>query len=640
MGEVRKATVIRARSFRTGAPPSPVATHTYFIGADGPRTDRLPVISLATDRDGFFDYDRGIYMLGKIFDDYRAAHPSEQLTGHTPANYTQRGPAWNRAASLEWFEPGPPGSPPGTLQRQFEQAVDLDIQGQSSRSFRQKSFGVKARDRYGDSGDLDYPIFTGLSRLGDGSPLESFRTLRLRNAGNDWEYAMLRDSWTHRMVRGLGLEIMNSRPAVIYLNGEFWGVLEVRENQDPLYIEAHYGIDDDEVIILYGPGSLEEGRSGDAQPYTDLLTFCQTRDLANAANYNHVAARVDVENCLRYFLTEIYFANIDWPQNNIRVWRRRLATPDASLGSGRDGRWRWLLFDLDLGSAHPWSAGAAENTLAVALSSTGRSGFNTPWGTAVLRGLLKNPAFKNDFINTAADFLNSHFASARAVALVNQMESELLPAMDEHIKRWQAPGTSVTSWRSRVGIVRNFAQQRTQNVRQHFIQSFALGGSGQLTVNVEGGTTRGRIRVNRLLIDATLPGANVAAPYPWVGTYFRNVPVQLEAVPESGWMFAGWTGIEAATPQATWNPSGAITATARFLAVPPDFVRIEYLDPEASVRLTLEGTPSATYTLQTSPDLVTWSDARDVTMASDGRAVAELTIDPGSGMSYFRAVSR
>jgi hypothetical protein len=417
-------------------------------------------------------------------------------------------------------------------------------------------------------------------------------------------------------------------------------VLEVREIQDPRYIEAHYGVDDDEVVILYGPGSLEEGRSGDATPYTDLISFCQTRNLAESANYDHVAARVDVENCLLYFLSEIYFANIDWPQNNIRVWRRRLAAPDATLGRGRDGRWRWLLFDVDLGVAHPWSAGASENTLAVALSSTGRSGFNTPWGTAILRGLLRNPAFKNEFINTAADFLNSHFSSARAVALVNQMESELQPAMDEHIKRWQAPGTSVTSWKSRVTVVRTFAQQRTLNMRNHFVQSFALGGTGQLTANVEGGMGRGRVRVNRLVIDSSLPGANAAAPYPWTGTYFRNIPVQLEALPAPGWMFAGWTGVDATTPEATWTPAGALSVTARFIAVPPEFARIEHLESDGKVRLNLQGTPSATYSIQTSPDLATWTDVQNVTMAADGGAIVDLARNPGTGASYFRAVSR
>ena len=131
---------------------------------------------------------------------------------------------------------------------------------------------------------------------------------------------------------------------------------------------------------------------GDEQPWVDLLAFCETHDLSVQADYDYVAARVDVRDCLDYFLAEIYLANADWPQNNIRVWRRRLAVNDPAQPVGRDGRWRWFLFDTDLSSGHPWTTGVTENTLAVALAPNGRDGTNAAWGNAVFRRLMTNPA--------------------------------------------------------------------------------------------------------------------------------------------------------------------------------------------------------------------------------------------------------
>ena len=626
VGEVRKATIVRTRAFRAGAPDGPVGTQTYFVGGDGPRTDGLPVLSIASTPAGLFDYNQGIYMLGRIFDDYVAAHPGEALTGHTPANYTQRGNAWERASHLEWFEPA--------ATRQFGEPIGLDIQGQSSRSFRQKSFGIKAQGTAGNDNSIGHPLFPGLKKLGNGAPLEDFRHLRLRNYGNDWDHAMMRDSWCHRLVQGFGIEVMSSRPASIYLDGEYWGILEVRENQDSRYLQAHYGIGNSEAVILYGHGALEDGIPGDEQPYLDLNAFCQANSLAVAANYDHVAARVDVDNCLRYYLSEIFFANADWPQNNIRLWRRRLAVPDVSLGRGKDGRWRWMLFDVDLGASHPWSAGVAENTLAVALAPNGRPQVPQTWGTAIFRGLMTNPGFRNEFINTAADMLNSYFLPARATALVNTMEAELLPGIDEHTRRWQPAYGNVAGWQSRVNVIRTFAQQRAANVRSHFISQFGLT-TAQLTLNVAGGANRGSIQVGRIVVNADLPGANPAAPFPWTGTWFRNLPLNLVAIPKPGWHFLGWTGVTSSTENASLTLTGNAAVTARFIAEPATPLPPVFLPATNESKLTFAGTPLAPYKLQQSENLTTWTDAGNFTTLADG--TAEVLVPSAPVRRFFRS---
>ncbi len=640
IGEVRKATVVRTRAFRAGAPPGPVGTQTYFIGADGPRSDALPVLSITSAPAGLFDYNQGIYMLGKIFDDYVAAHPDEPLTGHTPANYTQRGNNWEREAHLEWVEPWPVNGAPGALAgtRAWGEPIGLDIQGQSSRSFRQKSFGVKSRGTAGTDDSIGYDIFPGLTKRGDGTPLQDFRHLRLRNYGNDWDYAMMRDSFAARLCRDLGTDVMSSRPASIYLDGEYWGILEVRENQDGRYLQAHFEFDDDDAIILYGHGGLERGNPGEELAYTELLDYCAKHNLANQADYDYVAARVDVEECLRYFLSEIWLANADWPQNNIRVWRRRMAVNDPREGRGRDGRWRWFMFDVDLGIGHPWSAGYTENTLGVALTPNGRPSVPQTWGTQVLRSLLQNPAARNEFIQTAATLLNSRFSNAAAVTLVNQMEAELLPGLDEHRRRWQPAFGSVAGWQGHVNIIRTFAQQRAAQMRQHFISQYALT-QAALTMDVDNGhAERGSIRVMGLPFGAGVPGAPESV-FPWTASWFAGIPIQIEAVSQPGWIFTGWTGIAGTSPQASLSLSGPASITAHFIAVAPVPVSLTLLPGDTLVRAEFTGTPLAPYKVQTSTDLAAWADAATFTTDAGGSGSTDVAVPPGARRMFVRAAA-
>ncbi|MFN0128976.1 MAG: CotH kinase family protein [Verrucomicrobiales bacterium] len=641
VGEVRKATVLRARAFKPDTRPSPVVTHTYFVGPTARHIDGLPVVSLATDPVGLFDYTRGIYMLGKVFDDYVAAHPNEELTGHTPANYTQRGAAWNRPASLEFF--GADG------RRAFAHDINLDIKGQSTRSFRQKSLGVDVRDADGGRGMIRYPLFPGLSQLGGAGPLETFRTLRLRNMGNDWAYAAMRDAYCHRLAEGLGLVRMAWQPVSVYLDGEYWGVLEMREELDGDYFAAHFGVPRDEVVIVNAPGSVVEGVNGDHSPFVALRTYAESHDLAVPEHYDYVTARLDVDNFLLYQFVEIWCGNADWPHNNNRAWRRRLAEPldnSSALPLGHDGRWRWLMFDLDLAVAHPWAGGAGENTLAYALSPTGRPPINAPWATAFLRALMKNPEVKKLFASLAADLLNTHFKDTRVTALVDSMRATLQPAMTDHIRRWQSNGNSLSAWTgTHVQSMRNFAAQRSINVRQHFTTQFALGGYASLTTDVAP-SGAGHVVVNRrFTIDASLPG--VGSPvYPWRGTYFRTLPVNLAAEPAPGFAFAGWRTPNGVSPhrEIELTLAGATTATALFVPVPEstrfDLHLVEIL-PDGRPRLEFQGVPGAAYALESSKSLDAWTRLTTFLTDADGHweFTPDLTPAPPAAAHYFRIVA-
>jgi hypothetical protein len=217
------------------------------------------------------------------------------------------------------------------------------------------------------------------------------------------------------------------------------------------------------------------------------------------------------------------------------------------------------------------------------------------------------------------------------------VKAELQPAIDEHTRRWRTNGDSVATWGSRVSVVRNFVAQRAAYMRQHFVGTFGLGAASQLTVNVSN-VAGGTVRVNRLRVDRELPGAG-DAPYPWTGSYFHTVPVTLEAVPAAGWMFAGWSGASSATDRTiTLTLTGDANVVARFIPLPPRFVRLTR-EP-ALVRIVVQGTASAPYTLERSPDLESWSEVLTFTTAADGSSTVDVPVAPEQAQHFFRSVSR
>jgi hypothetical protein len=602
--------------------PSEVVTRTWFIGTPSPSRFQLPVLSLSTETNGLFDYKRGIYVLGKIFADYVAAHPQEPLTGHTPANYQGRGPQWERPAHLEFFGTN------GALA--FERDVKIQIEGQSSRSFRQKSIGLRTQGE-----DFPADLLPGRWKRGSGNPLTQFSKARLGNSGNDWAYTLFRDALCHVLVDELPLDSLAYRPCVVYLDGEFWGIHNIREEQDGDWIESHYGVPRSEVIICEGAGQLLEGKSGEENTFLQLRDYIRTNDLTKPNVANYVAQRMDVANFFLYQAAEIYFGNADWPHNNIRYWRKRASPPADGAAQGHDGRWRWLLFDVDLGFAHPWSGGFTANTMAAATDPVGPPGLNAGWSTVMLRQLLKNPGFREQFILQMGELLNTSFREDRVASVLDRLNGALTPAMPEHIRRWRTMGDSMSGWTNNVKAMRLFASQRPFYIRQQVSTYFQLSGASSMTLDVEprnGGT----LRVQSSLIAPGTPGVNTDTPYPWRGRFFRTVPFSLEAIPEPGWRFDGWTGASLPnTPHVSVLPVDAATVTARFVPVE---VRIETVawQPPDRLRMTLRGAPNTTQEVQRTVNFLQWDSVAEVTTDALGNGSVDIHTTPGPLAEFFR----
>lgn len=508
---IAQTRVIRARAFEQGKIPSQIVTHTYFIKED----IDFPVISLTTDPVNLWSDSIGIYATGPN------AQPADP---HYGANYWQD---WERPVHIEFFEPD------GRMG--FSMNGGIKIFGGWSRARPQKSFSIFARGRYGTS-EIAYKIF-------ENNPISSFQSFILRNSGNDWVgewggYTMFRDALMTGLVGPTGIEVQDYRPAVIFLNGEYWGILNIREKISEHYLASHFPVDPDDVDMLENENSVI---NGDAGHYNEMVEFLRTHSLADSENFAYINTQMDVENFFRYHIAQIYYHNTDWPGNNIKFWRPKTAT----------GRWRWILYDTDFGLGLYGDTRYNINTLEFALEPNGPDYPNPPWSTLILRKLLENENGKYQFINLFCDYMNSVFDPTYIHNKADEMKAVLQPQMQRHLSRW---GGTMQSWNSRIQVIKNFATYRPAYQRSHLISKFNLETPLKLTVEVTPPEC-GRIRVN------TLQPEN----YPWQGQYFPNVPFLVTASPAKGYRFAGWDddpGITSA--QREINLTSNKTITARF----------------------------------------------------------------------------
>lgn len=148
-----------------------------------------------------------------------------------------------------------------------------------------------------------------------------------------------------------------------------------------------------------------EVTEGDSTHYTNMVNYIKTHDLQQTADYEYIKTQLSVESFTDYQIAEIYYNNVDWPWNNIRLWRKRIAfNENAPLG--HDGRWRWSFYDADYSLSDP-----SDDKLANASQA------NQPY-SLLLYNMLLNQEFKNGFINRFADLLNTTFLPTRLTSII------------------------------------------------------------------------------------------------------------------------------------------------------------------------------------------------------------------------------
>ncbi|MCF7808687.1 MAG: CotH kinase family protein [Candidatus Marinimicrobia bacterium] len=485
---IDQTTVVRARAYGTGLVPSRIVTATYFVET----ATELPVISLSTNPANFWDDEIGIYVEG-----------SNGISGYcvnSPRNWNQD---WERPVHLEFFKAG------GEFWHETNAGVKIG--GGCTRKYDQKSLSVHFRGEYGYP-RLDLRLFEDLT-------FTSYNNFMLRNNGQDWYRALFRDGLIHTLVKDrMNVDWQAYQPAILFLNGEYWGLHSFREKHNEHYLANRYGFDPDEIDILSGNADIKQGSD---QSYLDLLNFIRTNDPDNAGNYAQICARMDMDNYLDYVITEIYTANTDWPGGNIKFWRPQIT----------GGKWRWILYDTDMSLGATSRGEFDSNTLQNASSPTETYYANPVWSTELLRRLLGSTAFRQAFVQRFAGHLNTTFAPDRVLSIADSLSANIAPEIPHHISKWPASTSFNDGWSYHVAVIKEFAENRPDYMRQHLQQKFSLSGMAQLNVQIADLNT-GSVELSGVAISADN----------FTGSFFKDIPIECVAQARRGYRFLRWEG--------------------------------------------------------------------------------------------------
>ena len=537
-GNLPMGTVIRAAAFDKNGVSGPVVTNTYFVGINrSEKYSDAAVISLVTDADNLFDYEKGIYVFGKAFDDWKEqVDISTVNTWEYEGNYSQKGKEWERPVNFELMEPD------GSVG--FEQQFGARIMGTATRTYIQKSFRLYSRDEYGNK-NIDYALIPGVSKENDDTQeLKKYKTFLLRNGGNDCDYTKIRDPFIQKLFSDRDYTTQGSRPAVVFINGEYWGLYSIQEDYSDNYLQYNYDIDKNDVVMIKR-GELEEGLPEDSELYSELVDL-YSADLSDDKNYQKLCDVFDVQSSIDYFCTLLLTANEDCIfnyDNNWRIWRSRSVTDNPY----QDGKWRFMLYDTE------FSLGLYKDGM-----NANDNSIETAKACKMFDSLMKNDEYKKQFVLSYMDMLNFNFNPDISVPLLDEIADQYRPLRDDSIKRfgpvWACQMIN-GYFDSGIKQITKFIKDRYEYAPDMLKKSLGLmGETEEITVSVKG---EGKVKINTSVPDMS-DGS-------FSGIYFTDYSVTLTAICESDNKFDGWSGgISEKNETVTVPLTKALSITANF----------------------------------------------------------------------------
>lgn len=400
------AVVIRAQATSSSGELGAEISATYFLGVDS----TLPLISIVTDPINLWDPDSGIY-----------------------ENPFQRGREWERPGTMTYVDVDRIAT--------LEAPLGLRIHGGVTRRYDKKSLRLYFRETYGQSA-LEYRMF-------EDSEVESYKRLVLHSGGQDAleeyrDWSLLRNQIVSELAFEVGGHATRSRPVLLFINGEPWGIYLMRERIDENFLQTHMGL---ENAILLDTPELTRSENNLEQAHWDyLMTFVEANDLGNPDNYDFIQSQINIDNYIDYNIIQMYSGNIDWPHHNVNLFR-----PNTD-----SGRWQWIFWDNDSAFALNQVSKLDENMVEFATHPEVE-------GTTMLAKLMENAEFREQFVNRTDFLLSTTLSPERVSRHINTLAAELEPNLLHETGRW---GNSL-SWEQSINELHEFAEKRPDIMREH-----------------------------------------------------------------------------------------------------------------------------------------------------------------------------
>ncbi|WP_297698682.1 CotH kinase family protein [uncultured Fibrobacter sp.] len=418
---------------------------------------------------------------------------------------------------VEYF---PKGS--SSKKKAFEVDAGLSITGNFSRDFPKKSVSVRMRKQY-QSGKIHYPIFEVRPEK------NTFKSFTLRNNGNRFASDYIEDAMATSLLEGTTVDYQRSKHVVVFYNGEFRGIYDLREKLNEHFIETNYGIDNNSVDLIKLLHEEIETKNGSADGYRSTLEFIDKSNFKddNTA-YDLVSQMINITNYMEYMAAQIFYANDDWPQANVRAWK-----------SG-NSPWKFIAFDIDQGlDWMPRLDGFTENTNMIKwILGGGRTnkpcagGKNSKCFTNIFIKLIQNPSFKQSFINRAS-YLYSTFINGERVAqqidhITKSIDPEQIKRDQQLYKRSKHKNACGTYFETDGSCLKKWSYNRDKTVRNDFKEAFGLNDDVPITIKVKG---NGTLRLDGFDIKQS-------PEYNW--NVFEHHPMKLSVECPNGSTFITW----------------------------------------------------------------------------------------------------
>lgn len=408
---INENTVIKAIAISDSKLPSAIASRTFIFD----KTHDIPIMCISSDNYGLFSYDYGIYADGK-------GHTDSEFPYFT-ANYW-----WDdeRPVSIEYYETD------GKLALDFN--AGIQIFGGFSRALAQKSFIIHMRDEYGLD-ELYYPFF-------EGSDVNMYKDFVLRSGGQDTRTKMKDYYISKSAIEEGNQDGMRGQSVAVYINGEYWGLYNLRERIDADYLSYHYNLDTDNINIIDADGVALHGNNED---WLQLKEFCMSNDFTIQENYEKLANWIDIENFTDYIIFQTFFSNTD--SGNIKFWRDESKTM----------KWRVILYDMDV------SLFDNSYHLEVIKRMFGLSDEYIGFSPHIQKALMQNPQYQEYFLQRYAYYLTEVFTDEYLESGIDKIADTMKNEMVYQTQRWKEYG-SYDQWLESVENFKNNALGRGEIV--------------------------------------------------------------------------------------------------------------------------------------------------------------------------------
>jgi len=486
---------IRAKVFKKGKLSSDVFTNTYFINQ---RETHLPMVSVVTNQAYLFDAKIGIYTNGD------GTNGKMGNGASSPMNWNAD---WDRPVNYEFYDT--------THTSRLNQELDIKILGGWTKANPLKSIAIMPKKKFGNN-KLKYEVFAAIK------PGIKYHDIQMRNSGNDFYYSMMRDAFMQSIVqKRLNLDYEAYEPAVIFINGLYYGIENLRERTNESFVYSNYGINEDDVYEIEATNINIDTQNDIATDtaFSVFSSFLKNNDLVSSATYQQVCKMMDVDNFASYNICEIFFGNTDWPYNNCKIWRKK-----------DNGPWRWFLTDTDFGF-NLWDGGLYNhNTLTFALGENqsgiiGGYSIQPEWSTVVLTNLMKNEQFKRKFIDKFAINLSTTFATARIDHIMDSLALKISNEIIYHKNKYGSSRTLATD----VVNMKTFSANRANNML-NFVSSRFLNSAAIVNIGLSSNLNSATYTLNEELIQD--PNLTLR--------YFQGRDFSLKANPVPGYKFKQW----------------------------------------------------------------------------------------------------